>query len=61
MEETFSKAGAFAAGSLVKLIIEKNYIDTILGSLHRKGFAESTIYPDLVGLALEIRRTFGYH
>lgn len=60
MEETFSK-GSFSAGSMAKIIIKREYVNVILESLHRKGFAESTVYPDLVGLALEIRRIHGYH
>ena len=60
MEKTFS-AGNFAEGSLKKLIIKKEHIDQLLSSLYRKGFAESTIYPDIFGLSLEIRRSFGFH
>lgn len=50
----------FSAGALQKIVIEKNDIDEVLLSLYRKGFSESTIYPDLFGLSLEIRRNFGY-
>jgi hypothetical protein len=60
MEKTFTNS-QFPSGSLQKIIIGKNYIDDILSSLYRKGFAESTIYPDLVGLSLEIKRSFGYY
>jgi hypothetical protein len=60
MEKTFLN-GAFAAGSLERIVIKQQYINKILASLHRKGFAESTIYPDLFGLSLEIKRSFGYH
>lgn len=51
---------AFKAGTLEVIVIQKDHIDTIFSSLYRKGFSESTIYPDLSGLALEIRRKFGY-
>lgn len=60
MEKVFSN-GSFPAGSLKKLVIDKASIDPILDSLYRKGFAESTIYPDLFGLSLEIKRSFGFH
>jgi hypothetical protein len=60
MEKIYSK-GSFPAGSLEKIIIEKSCVGDILKSLYRKGFAESTIYPDLFGLSLEIKRRFGYH
>ncbi|MEI3853570.1 MULTISPECIES: FRG domain-containing protein [unclassified Ensifer] len=60
MEKVFTN-GAFPDGSLQKLVIQKTNIDPFLKSLHRKGFAESTIYPDLFGLSLEIKRSFGYY
>jgi hypothetical protein len=50
----------FSPGSLQKIVIKKDYVDAILISLFRKGFVESTIYPDLFGLSLEIKRRFGY-
>ncbi|MEZ2409628.1 FRG domain-containing protein [Bosea sp. RCC_152_1] len=53
--------GKFSDGSFQKLIIDKNSVDGILSSLYRKGIAESTIYPDVFGLSLEIKRSFGYH
>lgn len=59
MEKTYS-ASNFTAGALEKVIIRKANVDQILKSLYRKGFAESTIYPDLHGLSLEIKRSFGY-
>lgn len=60
MEATFSN-GKFPSESLVKITISKKFINDLLISLHRKGFAESTIYPDLHGLSLEIKRSFGFH
>lgn len=52
--------GDFPDRCLVKLIIPKINIDELLHSLFQKGFSESTIFPDLSGLALEIRRRFGF-
>ena len=54
-------AGAFAKRSLLKIRITRDKVDEMLISLYRKGVAESTIYPDIAGLALEIRRRFGFH
>ena len=59
--ETVFAAGSFPAGSLEKLTIDKTHVEAMLQSLYRKGFAESTIYPDIYGLSLEIKRSFGYH
>ena len=58
MEKTFLE-GQFPAGSLQKIVVKKNHVDFILSSLYRKGFGEFTIYPDLFGLSLEIKRSFG--
>lgn len=59
MEKVYSE-GSFKEGSLVKVVIKKENVERILKSLYRKGFSESTIYPDLFGLSLEIKRNFGY-
>lgn len=59
MEKVF-KSGAFPSQSMQKIIIKKGNVDAILSSLFRKGFSESTIYPDLAGLSLEIKRRFGF-
>ncbi|WP_168770748.1 FRG domain-containing protein [Sphingomonas olei] len=59
--EVVYKAGSFPHGSIEKLIIAKDKVDEMLSSLFRKGFAESTIYPDLSGLSLEIKRRFGFY
>jgi hypothetical protein len=60
MEKSF-ECGNFPTDALQKIIVPKTNIDRFLQSLHRKGFAESTIFPDLFGLSLEIKRSFGYH
>ena len=59
MEKVF-KVGNFTAGSLQKITISKENVDRIFTSLFRKGFAEKAIYPDLFGLALEIRHRYGF-
>ncbi|WP_271078211.1 FRG domain-containing protein [Aurantiacibacter sp. MUD61] len=58
--EDVSKSDAFADDVLRKAIIRKDRVDAFLNSLFQKGITESVIYPDLQGLALEIRRKFGY-
>lgn len=50
----------FADGSLEKIEIEHDKVDDLKLSLFRKGFTESVVFPDLDGLAKEIRRIFGF-
>jgi hypothetical protein len=59
MEEVH-KLGKFPSGVLTKIIIEKERVEEIRASLFRKGFTESVVFPDLDGLAKEIRRVFGF-
>ncbi|WP_178119590.1 FRG domain-containing protein [Pseudomonas sp. SCB32] len=59
MDETFSTE-KFPADSLVKLIIPKESIPLLRKSLFSYGFTESVVYPDLDGLALEIKRFFEF-
>ena len=48
------------AGCLQKIEIPKSAIDTVASSLFRKGISDSTVYPDLTGLSMELRRKFGF-
>jgi hypothetical protein len=50
----------FPATSLVKLVIERRFISTIRSSLLRHGVTEAAVFPDLEGLAREIKRLFGF-
>lgn len=50
----------FPDDTLKKVVIRKENVDLILDSLFRKGFTESTIFPDLFGLSLEIKRRYGF-
>jgi hypothetical protein len=59
MEEIF-KQDKFPSNILTKIVIEKDKVDDIRESLFRKGFTESVVFPDLDGLAKEIRRLFGF-
>lgn len=45
---------------LQKIVIDKSYVDEIAASLFRKGISDSTVYPDIYGLSLELRRSFGF-
>ena len=45
---------------LEKLVIPRNHIGPLLKSLMRIGITDSVVYPDLYGLAFEIRREFGF-
>ncbi|WP_382152557.1 FRG domain-containing protein [Hydrogenophaga sp. ANAO-22] len=58
--ETQFKSGGFAKDALRKIIIPKEYIEQLLHSLIRLGFTDSLSYPDLQGVAMEIRRLRGF-
>jgi len=59
METTYIEKG-YPQDSLEKLLIPIDQINGLLKSLMRIGITDSVVYPDLDGLALEIRREFGF-
>lgn len=59
MDRLHSRA-QFKNPALTKIVIRRNFIGPIRTSLLRYGITESTIFPDLTGLALEVKRDFGY-
>lgn len=59
MEEIHA-GGGFSAEALEKVVIKNEFVGDIRTSLIRKGFTESVVFPDLDGLAKEIRREFGF-
>lgn len=59
MEEQYD-SGKFLAGSLTKLVIPAAKIGDILTTLLRIGYTDSVSYPDLHGLAMEIKRSRGF-
>lgn len=59
MEKSYVK-GAFDPGTLQRITIPKLQRDSIATSLFRKGISDSTIYPDLHGLSMELKRSFGF-
>ena len=58
--ETLASKSPYPSGVLQKVVIKAEHVQNILQGLFKNGVAESTIYPDLFGLSLEIRRVFGY-
>lgn len=59
MEKQY-EADGFPAGALVKISIPKESISDMLTVLVRLGYTDSVSYPDLQGLAMEIRRSRGF-
>lgn len=59
MEKDFQE-GEFSEGALQKVVVGKDIRDEVAHSLFRKGVSDSTIYPDLHGLSLELKRYFGF-
>lgn len=59
MEKTFIEQN-FPDNSLIRVIIKNTVIDRMRTSLLRHGITESVVYPDLEGLALEIKRSFNF-
>lgn len=53
-------APAFPADCLVKFVIPKNDVLKVRDEVFALGVSESTIYPDLEGLAAELKRIFGF-
>jgi hypothetical protein len=59
MEDQYG-AYSHAAGSLTKIVIPAAKVTDALSSLIRMGYTDSVSYPDLHGLAMEIRRSRGF-
>jgi hypothetical protein len=59
MEESY-RSGNFEKGILQQIMIPKGSRDEIASSLFRKGVSDSTIYPDLHGLSMELKRSLGF-
>ncbi|SOU04725.1 hypothetical protein CFBP6762_04032 [Xanthomonas arboricola pv. fragariae] len=64
MEKTFGwkkdNVNAFPRDCLRKFVIPKSKVVTVREEVFSLGIAESTIYPDLEGLAAELKRIFGF-
>lgn len=59
MEKIFEDKG-FPLDSLIKVVLPEKDLPKIRDSLFGIGYADSMIYPDLTGLAKEIKRQFGF-
>ena len=62
MEDQVNTCPIWKAGSkpLIKISIAKSYVEKIHNQLRDFGVTYSTIYPDLEGLALEIKKKHGF-
>ena len=60
MEQTYQTSTSYPADCLVKLSIGRNLVGALIEGLTRIGITDSVVYPDLEGLAREIKREFGY-
>lgn len=58
--ETAYAAPDFKNHILHKIVIPKNNCDAVALSLLKKGVSDTTIYPDLHGLSLELKKYFGF-
>jgi hypothetical protein len=58
--ESVYESGPFPSGILKRVVIPRESVAEIRKSLFRKGFTESVVFPDLEGLAKELRRHFGF-
>jgi hypothetical protein len=59
MEQIYVDAG-FPDDALIKVIVPKAALAGLQNSLFGLGYSDSMIYPDLSGLAKEIKRHFGF-
>lgn len=59
MDQQFSKH-AFPQKALTKIVIDKSDIADLLNVLIRMGFTDSVSFPDLQGMAMEIKRARGF-
>lgn len=59
MEEQFDKR-AFPDDSLSKIVVARRHIQDMINRLVALGYTDSVTYPDLHGLAMEIKRLNGF-
>ena len=59
MEVTYVENN-YPQDSLLKMTIAKNHVGDMLNALSRIGITDSVVFPDLPGLAKELKRQFGY-
>lgn len=59
MERTF-ESDSYPSQCLIKVVLQRRYLPELRKAILRYGITESVIFPDLDGLAREIRRTFAF-
>lgn len=60
MEDLYISDTKYPSDCLIKLIIPIRYINTLKETLSRIGITDSVVFPDLEGLAREIKRSYSY-
>jgi len=58
--EALVRSGAVSSDALSVFVIPAGMIDSLRTALLRHGITESTVYPDLEGIARETKRMFGF-
>lgn len=58
--ESVYQTEAFPADCLVKLVLKKGRLPHMYEALRRQGITDSVVFPDLDGLAREIKREFSF-
>ena len=58
--EAIFETGTFPAAALIRFLLPRADLPGLRTSLDGLGFAESMIYPDLEGLARELKRQYGF-
>lgn len=58
--ETVFNTDSFPRDSLHKVVLSRRYLPSLRKAVLNHGVTESSIFPDLEGLAQEIRRSFGF-
>ena len=59
MEDQFA-TGGFDGSTLNKIVVPASRISALLSSIIKMGYTDSVSYPDLHGLAMEIKRSRGF-
>ena len=59
MESLYTKE-SFPESSLIKIVLSVEYLPDIRKAVLNHGITESVVYPDFEGLAMEMRRNFGF-
>jgi hypothetical protein len=58
--ETVHGSEGFPADCLVKIILKRGRLPLIYEAIRRQGITDSVVFPDLDGLAREIKREYAF-